>query len=824
MIRKQAALGGEPQKAFEQSFATLAYSYISDRVPGLMPYLVGFQLLEKSDDNQRAAGIFGFKVDQEWYDVPVFFLEGSIKGHSLLFVRNQNQFVPLKENWVNYLIGKKPSLLGKVEPKTQSELGARHPDLYRLRIPPSQLKYGSLDWPLPWVKEAASAWNQAIYGSVPKVTFDLEKIAERSPTAAYCLVKWAVDSPHVCEGIQRFYGDNALIRWLRNARVHTIKRQKSAVALLGAESSESDSESGESDQEAFVGKSQSRVLGKSRKKKLKPDLEYYQYLMQLNSDSSRSHPIKRSGLEIYPSLSSLEFASNLTDAEREAFARKGFLIRDYRPLEKAAVLVREPTEFTTVPCTGRHRVLWLDGSLRDCIIAKLDPCSSYEDGFTSPTKRLLQNLVVVDLGSKRFIVVSPSREVVTQQRKTTHPSVLDEPESQLSGLPSETPDTIEKGGVYLFLWRNGNQWHALSPVEVVEKSSQNGSTVIKADPHSWPKLTIAFGGKTSTVQFSVRRGGDSVSVVFPAGKRDHLIVKLSDPDDCPQCHQHRGFCYCAKGEKLRGDASELATLSTVLNAFVHGTRQIKVARFGSGDEVLVSGMSSPLRLGTAVVYLVDRFGLREKDAEELVQRAYKQGSASLRIKRADRGSLVDQGTYGPQLWPDDVQSEEQFGFEHNIQGRTPVEITSSVPGRNATETFDPFRHDPRYPPPLPAEAQMLARQAVQLGQKDIFDAGVLTSLLRTRTEGGLVDQYLGDLIKAVDRLGRILFKLYWHIDKFEERYGKQELPELEDSLLYSFEALGDLTLFLMKRTVAPFSIGEEQMGPSLESTGSGEGE
>jgi hypothetical protein len=43
---------------------------------------------------------------------------------------------------------------------------------------------------------------------------------------------------------------------------------------------------------------------------------------------------------------------------------------------------------------------------------------------------------------------------------------------------------------------------------------------------------------------------------------------------------------------------------------------------------------------------------------------------------------------------------------------------------------------------------------------------------------------------------------YWHNEEFEDRYGKQDLPELEDSLRNAFETLGDLTLFLMEKTVS----------------------
>ena len=44
---------------------------------------------------------------------------------------------------------------------------------------------------------------------------------------------------------------------------------------------------------------------------------------------------------------------------------------------------------------------------------------------------------------------------------------------------------------------------------------------------------------------------------------------------------------------------------------------------------------------------------------------------------------------------------------------------------------------------------------------------------------------------------------YWHNEEFKDRYGKQDLPELEDTLRNSFEILGDLVLFLKQKTIDP---------------------
>jgi hypothetical protein len=77
----------------------------------------------------------------------------------------------------------------------------------------------------------------------------------------------------------------------------------------------------------------------------------------------------------------------------------------------------------------------------------------------------------------------------------------------------------------------------------------------------------------------------------------------------------------------------------------------------------------------------------------------------------------------------------------------------------------------------------------------------MAGMLKTVRQDSLVDRHLGDLMAALDSLGRLLMNFYWHQEEFEDRYGKSDLPELEDSLRNAFEALGDITLFLKEKTI-----------------------
>jgi hypothetical protein len=90
------------------------------------------------------------------------------------------------------------------------------------------------------------------------------------------------------------------------------------------------------------------------------------------------------------------------------------------------------------------------------------------------------------------------------------------------------------------------------------------------------------------------------------------------------------------------------------------------------------------------------------------------------------------------------------------------------------------------------------------GQKEVFDTAMIGGMLRAVRDDGMVDRYMGELTKGLDKLGRILFMFYWHGDRFADRYGKSDMPELEDSLRNAFEMLGDVILFLKQKTIEPY--------------------
>lgn len=99
---------------FEAKFAQLGNNLINDRVPALLPYRVGFQLIDKNDDETKAVGVAGFVLNNLFLYLPVFFLNGALKGMDLLYCASADIFVPAADNWINMLKQEGMSVLGWV--------------------------------------------------------------------------------------------------------------------------------------------------------------------------------------------------------------------------------------------------------------------------------------------------------------------------------------------------------------------------------------------------------------------------------------------------------------------------------------------------------------------------------------------------------------------------------------------------------------------------------------------------------------------------------------------------------------------------------------
>lgn len=213
----------DPQ--FEKNFADLAYAYLKDKAPKLLDYLAGFQVIDKNEQGTKAAGAFGFQVGEQGLLAPVFFINGALKGHDLLNIISSDSFVPLQENWVNYLIARKPQVFGEATPFTDKSLRDIEPDLSVFSESPLSTKYSS-------IMEGRGYWFTGarefdirpalrpftILPSHPvfkeaAARCSLDRVFEKfGRTFAEPLAEWALADPGIRDALEKFYNPAALFR------------------------------------------------------------------------------------------------------------------------------------------------------------------------------------------------------------------------------------------------------------------------------------------------------------------------------------------------------------------------------------------------------------------------------------------------------------------------------------------------------------------------------------------------------------------------------------------------------------------------------------
>lgn len=82
---------------------------------------------------------------------------------------------------------------------------------------------------------------------------------------------------------------------------------------------------------------------------------------------------------------------------------------------------------------------------------------------------------------------------------------------------------------------------------------------------------------------------------------------------------------------------------------------------------------------------------------------------------------------------------------------------------------------------------------------ELFDLGVVGTLIKAYDGSEVVDSFLPDMNQGLDKIGRLLFLLYWKPEDFVESYGSDDISDLENSLVSNFKSFGDLILGLMQQ-------------------------
>jgi len=791
-------------QAFERTFADLAYAALKSRAPMLMNYLQGWQLVDSSDDETKAVGIFGFKIGNQWVYKPVFFMNGELKGNELLYLRDQDIFVPMQENWLNYIINRQPFMLGQPEPQTLEEMGYMQPDFTQYVASPSvSSKRASDDSDRIELSAKIKTHRKMARHKLPV------GIAEDAVS-----LLWGVDvtSDHYKSAAERLrlpaFFKVAGVR-AYEAFLHAMSNNEKFAEAVFTMYEPTDFEGLVSNPRDIFkqGELESDVADRDR---ITEDEG------SAGSEIDEEHTIKDPDQEVVvlmPGSGELDSVlSDVEDGEKERLLRGEIVVRDHRDGTSMVVPADIHRTLTNPMDNGVYDVLVRDSQFRKLVVssAPIRPVGGYFDN--EQTSRVL----VMDPETKTYGVASPA-SIFTKKKYDD-----DSWQKIWDGL-SDSRD-MSRDNVYMFIGPDGN---TVTPIRVWEVDKDPaGRTYVRYSVENFtidnPKsyLGVAPYSVAYDAREAMPSGGDGCcsngsekSIVLgnvksknPRTVGDSLFI----PDTWKVVKLNKQL------DALRQiQPGTLADISMQISKCA-GSYPLKV--YHDGLEFHLSSGSAhfePMNKNAALAALIKRFDLSYEDADALVKDAASRtpGSRPVRVtvltKQAQRGL----SKRSESLPPNRVSSyaTARMPSEGNA-GEMATDPTLGVPAQQPYASTSQANVPQDLPPERPytatadydrGEDMQGAIAASEQGQQDVFDAATIGNLTKMVDIGDTIDKYQSDLMTGMDRIGRILFAFYWHYAKFSDRYGVQDLPDLEDSLVNSFSQIGDLILFLKQKSIDP---------------------
>lgn len=508
-------------------------------------------------------------------------------------------------------------------------------------------------------------------------------------------------------------------------------------------------------------------------------------------------------------LTSDDYLGNLSDKEKGRVFSDGYVVIDKRKKEQKSEFGIEKFEekFTNPISSGFYPYVTSSGAIRYGIIL-VSPVSF--DPYFNNDESLLVNM---DSG---FTYGAPLNNIFTKGQ-----IVIKDLENALSGF--KEPAEVKPSYDDTFILVN-NELKASRPFRVaanfkddeglrriiIESVNLTDRCEVSPDrPKKWTnsyfkdKNEHPFTTKRFTLVMTKKAGGnlsvDSGGIVYVPKGYKLLPIKTNHYDCCGSVTSAEGSESSYEERKAQRDKAKQkfeegkpGTRSAVLGALTSNkVYPMTVTSNGSEYFINVAGIKkkyeTPIK---AKIAMITTLGLEEKQASDIMSKVENQISQTGYIKMA---AIGDQ-SFAP--W-DPSSYANEFGTP-TYDGIGNVQTMTS----GDSYTADPTRKGLASMPDIEGRdaAIQQANQLAESGQKEVFDTHSIATLARYVSPETKVSDYMPDFISCLDKLGRMLFLVYWETDKFEQMYGRSELPEMTELLSNVFRNLGDLIIFLKRKS------------------------
>lgn len=703
-----------PDKQFESGFFQLAYDKLQSKLFNLLPYMVGFEVVNKAEDGTKAVGVFGFKSDNgQIIYVPAFFINGKVKDLDVMYSRNNNQFYPLNEDFASLFLKDDITGLGSVSDQKRHDIERQNNlvDMRDLVFPPrtGRISYASV---------------------IDFITDGDDNIKAASWTAMQ-------EHPEFTEALHRFYTSEEIATAIRP----TVKEAaQSKVDIVDVKNAPAELKPkamthgfATIDRRKEEDKSRYGLMSYTDKFTNPSEPGFYSYLTEMGT--------LRYGLILMPYSLYADFRASkqlVLDLEAKTPGRCYIVGGDDRVFIREAIKV---ADYSTVYASMENAV----------------------DGAPSFSKSYI-------LINEQLKVTEPFRIRMnyTDNRKMRRLKV--EPSGYCDSMTCCSGSTDTKT-----VWPKTNQFIPKTedrrPLTLVFTKKEGDSLEYRGAVIYVPK-----GFKLLEIVTS-----DYVDVPYDSSLTAKQVAKKRQEADREQ-------------ERIReGKPGTIQDLTSFLQE--QGVFPMTVRTNGSEYFVNIGQASKkyhdPL---TAKIGMVLDFGLDEDDSKELIDGVGELHPVEGYFKYAVTGDYVHTLHDEPESY-NELGQPTTFGIPYQAVAPTDHYYQGDPTQRGLAVTQGPDQSGWSRPTNDANNAAQLAAS----GQKEIFDTNAIAMLSKYVDPTSKVLNYLPNFVDTLDKLGRMLFMVYWETDKFHKMYGVDELPELIELIKSVFRNLGDLVIFLKRK-------------------------
>lgn len=248
---------------------------------------------------------------------------------------------------------------------------------------------------------------------------------------------------------------------------------------------------------------------------------------------------------------------------------------------------------------------------------------------------------------------------------------------------------------------------------------------------------------------------------------------------------------------LRGEKTSTpsASSSFILDTLKKVACPVKIY-FDSNNQYVVNGKR--LEKFGVLHHLIMDFGVSEADALKMIKTAELCEQARFFVKKAEDFPVKIYQEERPVV---DFSGEITTEFAPGIRAMMPLEVERWVPGLKRPRPLANIME----PPPLAVITTL--QRISESNDGEVFDLGLLSGLLHNTRSASVIKELIPEVMHGMDGLGRILFVLYRHKDKFVDLYGKGDYDRLVDQIRNNLEMLGDIVMDIVQQKIDPYIRG-----------------